>query len=477
MIQPKVFISYSWSSKTHQQHIKDMAERLAADGVETVVDIYDLKEGDDKNHYMERMVQDESVTHVLVICDEKYSKKADLRKDGVGVESMIISQEIYSSVSQSKFIPLIFEYKENGEPYTPVFLKSRIYIDFSTPEKENDNWERLIRLLYGKPEFTKPALGKPPAYLEEDVSTPTYEIHAKFKTLKSAIDNNRTNVKDCRRQFLDVCRNHCNSLKMVTGPKTDDFASEILQVHKELIPVRDAIIDWVLLEGGGKNDDFHNSLLQFMESLLAIRERSKETTSWNDLWYLPHQIFAYETFLYILAALIKVESFQQVHDLLFTSYLLPGHLASRGTEFANYGEFYVNSDFIQDKLAPENYRLHSPVAELVKISATREDISFPDVKQADLVALMVSFLNHNVFWYPQLLLYSGHYEKYPLFTRAIQHRGFNNLAVITGINDSKLLAQKLTEGDALRNTNSWHQFGFNRNFLEQMNVERLDSIS
>lgn len=84
MIQPKVFISYSWSSKTHQQHIKDIAERLAADGVETVVDIYDLKEGDDKNHYMERMVQDESVTHVLVICDEKYSKKLILERMVLG---------------------------------------------------------------------------------------------------------------------------------------------------------------------------------------------------------------------------------------------------------------------------------------------------------------------------------------------------------------------------------------------------------
>lgn len=213
MIQPKVFISYSWSSKTHQQHIKDIAERLAADGVETVIDIYDLKEGDDKNYYMERMVQDETVTHVLVICDKKYSEKADLRKDGVGVESMIISQEIYSSVSQSKFIPLIFEYKDNGEPYTPIFLKSRIYIDFSTPEKENDNWERLIRLLYGKPEFTKPPLGKPPVYLEQDTSKPTYEIHAKFQTLKSAVLNQKQTLKDCRRQFLEVCRNYCISLQ------------------------------------------------------------------------------------------------------------------------------------------------------------------------------------------------------------------------------------------------------------------------
>lgn len=476
MIQPKVFISYSWSSKTHQQHIKDIAERLAADGVESVIDIYDLKEGDDKYHYMERMVQDKTVTHVLVICDKKYSEKADLRKDGVGVESMIISQEIYASVSQSKFIPLIFEYNDNGEPYTPTFLKSRIYIDFSTPEKENDNWERLIRLLYGKPEFTKPPLGKPPVYLEQDTSTPAYEINAKFQTLKSAVINQKQNIKECRRQFLDVCRSHCVSLQVATQPTANDFAAEVLQIHKELIPVRDAITDWVLLEGDTQGEDFSKALLQFMEVLLAIKSRPKNVNSWNDIWFLPHQIFAYETFLYVLSALIKIESFKHVHTLLHTSYLLPEHITSPGMEFANYSEFYLNSDFLQSKLSPENYRLHSPVAELVKQSATRDDISFKDLKQADLVALMISFINPGVFWYPQMLLYSGYYEKYPLFTRAIQHRGFKDIAAITGINDSKILAQKLTEGEARRNTSRWHQFGFNRDFLNQMNVSRLDSI-
>lgn len=476
MIQPKVFISYSWSSKTHQQHIKEMAERLAADGVETVVDIYDLKEGDDKYHYMERMVQDKSVTHVLVVCDEKYSRKADRREAGVGVESMIISQEIYTSVSQSKFIPLIFEYKDNGEPYTPVFLKSRIYIDFSTPEKENDNWERLIRLLYGKPEFTKPVLGKPPAYLEQDASMPTYEMSAKFQTLKLAISNNKSNIKECRRQFLDVCLDYCNALRIVQRPEKDDFPSEILRVHKELIPVRDAITDWVIYEGEANTDSFPKSLLNFMESLIAVKERPKEVNSWSDIWFLPHQIFAYETFLYILAALIKIEAFQLANTLLYTSYLQPEHLITRDMEFTNFGEFYVSTDYIHDNLAPANYRLHSPVAELVKLSATRQDITFADLKQADLVALMVSFLKLEVRWYPQLLLYAGHYEKFPLFTRAIQHRGFESLAVITGISDSKQLAEKLTDGSAQKNTNGWSQFGFGRNFLEQMNVSRLDSI-
>ncbi len=310
---------------------------------------------------------------------------------------MIISQEIYSSVSQSKFIPLIFEYKDNGEPYTPIFLKSRIYIDFSTPEKENDNWERLIRLLYGKPEFTKPPLGKPPVYLEQDTSKPTYEIHAKFQTLKSAVLNQKQTLKDCRRQFLEVCRNYCISLQVVTNPTTEDFAAEVLQIHKELIAVRDAITDWVLLEGDTQGEDFSKALLQFMEVMLAIRNRPKNVSSYNEIWFLPHQIFAYETFLYILAALIKIEAFQHVHTLLHTSYLLPDHITSPGMEFANYSELYLSSDYLQSKLSPENYRLYSPVAELVKQSATRDDVSFDDLKQADLVALMISFINPGIF--------------------------------------------------------------------------------
>lgn len=43
--QPKVFISYSWSSK---DKARNLAERLLVDGVDVVMDIYDLKEGMEK---------------------------------------------------------------------------------------------------------------------------------------------------------------------------------------------------------------------------------------------------------------------------------------------------------------------------------------------------------------------------------------------------------------------------------------------
>ena len=142
------------------------------DGIDVLLDIYDLKEGHDKYLYMERMVTDPNVTHVLVVCDKAYSEKADARKAGVGTESQIISREVYEKVEQSKFIPVVCEFSDDHEPFLPTFFKSRIWIDFSSSEAVNENWEKLVRVLYGKPAHQKPSLGNPPAYITTDTASP-----------------------------------------------------------------------------------------------------------------------------------------------------------------------------------------------------------------------------------------------------------------------------------------------------------------
>ena len=61
---PKIFISYSWSSDTL---VIDLANRLVSHGVDVVLDKWDLKEGNDKYKFMERCVNDSSITKVLII--------------------------------------------------------------------------------------------------------------------------------------------------------------------------------------------------------------------------------------------------------------------------------------------------------------------------------------------------------------------------------------------------------------------------
>ncbi len=158
---PKVFISYSWTS---EERVIELAQRLKNDGIDVVLDKWKLKEGQDKYAFMEQCVTDESINKVLMVCDKAYAEKANERKGGVGDETMIISTEVYGKAKQEKFIPIIFERDENGNEYSPAYLKSRIYIDLTDSEQYEKNYESLLRNLYNKPEYSEPPLGKMPEW-------------------------------------------------------------------------------------------------------------------------------------------------------------------------------------------------------------------------------------------------------------------------------------------------------------------------
>ena len=198
--------------------------------------------------FMERMVTNASVSHVLVFCDREYARKADDRSAGVGVESQIISKEMYDKVEQSKFIPIVCEFDDAEEAILPVFMKSRVWIDFSTEEKANASWERLIRLLYGRPLHTKPRLGSAPIYLEEDVEGNSEVIRARFGSLKSAVLEGGRNVKVRRSHFLDACMEYADGLRVREHSEEPTLGRKVIEDCRRLVVVRDALVDWIMLE-------------------------------------------------------------------------------------------------------------------------------------------------------------------------------------------------------------------------------------
>ena len=161
---PKVFISYSW---TQEDFVVSLAGQLRSDGVEVILDKWDLNAGQDKYAFMERCVKDEEISKVLVISDKSYAEKANARKGGVGDETVIISGEIYEQMEQQRFIPIVVEKKENGEPYLPIYLKTRIYVDLSNEGTIKEGYRQLLREIFDKPAYEKPPLGKKPEWLDE----------------------------------------------------------------------------------------------------------------------------------------------------------------------------------------------------------------------------------------------------------------------------------------------------------------------
>jgi len=152
---PKVFISYAWTDEPHKEWVLRLATRLCDHGVGVRLDRWHLREGHDKNAFMEE-ITDDGTTKVLVICDRLYQEKANGRMGGVGTESIIISQKVYAEVKNEKFIPIIVEKDEDGNAFVPTFMNGRMYIDLSHDEGTNDfeeAYKQLLRVIFDRPQL------------------------------------------------------------------------------------------------------------------------------------------------------------------------------------------------------------------------------------------------------------------------------------------------------------------------------------
>lgn len=66
---PRIFISYSWTSEAYKQKVEYLASRMAKDGVDVKLDVWELKEGHDKFVFMEQCVTNPDIDKVLILCE------------------------------------------------------------------------------------------------------------------------------------------------------------------------------------------------------------------------------------------------------------------------------------------------------------------------------------------------------------------------------------------------------------------------
>ena len=95
----RICFSYAWGDDEYQNLVLAFAGQLLGDGIEVILDKWDLTEGNDTFAFMEKCATDPTVTNVLMLLDPIYAKKADEHTGGVGAETQIISASVYSEVS------------------------------------------------------------------------------------------------------------------------------------------------------------------------------------------------------------------------------------------------------------------------------------------------------------------------------------------------------------------------------------------
>src|SRR6266481_1652499 len=461
----KVFVSYSWTSPEYREWIRELVDRLRGDGVDVILDVYKLREGQDKYAFMETMVTDREVSKVLVISNRRYAEKADAREGGVGTESIIISHEVYDKVDQRKFIPIVTEFKEDGEPYLPTFMRSRIFIDFSSEEKLAENYEALLRNIFDKPLYQEPALGKPPSFLQENerISTRT---GSKLKMLKDAVLKGKPTVTGLVADYLRSFEIALADFRFTTDEYEVPFAGKVLSNIHRFLPYRDEFIDFILSLSLYVDDrQIYEKVFSFFEGLLDFRNPPKGTSGFDSLADNFHFILR-EMFLYLIAALIKNQRFEMVNLFLTREYFDGGTtVENQGyvtfTEFCNYSQ----------SLDGDSSRRSTS---LLRERASNEDIKFQDLMEVDLLLFLRSLVNGSSFfyWLPSTVLANRYGSVFKIFARAESHHQFENLKTMLGVANKEelvVLVGKISNagygGYALRT----------ENVKKMTNLDRLDT--
>jgi len=140
MTIPKVFISYAWENNDHKGWVKQLAARLRRDGVETILDQWELAPGDQLSTFMERSVR--ACDFVLIVCTPVYRDKSDNRIGGVGYEGDIMTAEVSTGVDRRKFIPLLRA--DTWKLAAPSWLRGSYYIDLRGEHYSEDNYIDLL---------------------------------------------------------------------------------------------------------------------------------------------------------------------------------------------------------------------------------------------------------------------------------------------------------------------------------------------
>lgn len=409
---PQIFISYSWSS---DDLVVPLAKRLMSHGVNVVLDKWDLKEGQDKYVFMEQCVNNSDIDKVLIICDKKYAEKANNREGGVGDETAIISTEIYGKVNQEKFIPVIAERDEDGNPYVPTYIKTRIYVDLSNSENYESEYEKLLRNIYEKPLIKKPKLGTKPEWLEEDKAN-LFPIQDLVKQINGSTGNKKQEAltKKFVTEYIEILKQYYD--------KDANVPKYVYETFISLKNVRDCFLDFLeaLLVtecdiGSFMSETFEN----MFNTLIYAKSYSKNACSCGEYEFEVYKCHIWELFICVVAFLRHYKRYKELNRLLTNTYFLRLSALDERKTPTNYSGFRHYSRIIEEHYKPTTgnsskytFLGHILCNEREKLpiytgeSIARADLFLYQIFNALNVTINDNYNPLDTYWFPTCYIYT-----------------------------------------------------------------------
>ncbi len=442
----KIFISYSWTTPEHEEWVVRLAERLMVDGVDVVLDKWDLKEGNDLYPFMEEMVNSKDIKKVLIILDERYTENANKREGGVGTETQIISPEIYKKIKQEKFIPIVTEKDNDGNAFIPTYLKGKVYIDLSEIESFEEGYDKLLRNLYNRPIYRKPKIGTAPSHLFEEKPSnfkTTFILKGFENQITKQPNASNSIIKDFFAEFIVSLKEFKINFKANNNAEDGKLIYDNLNQYSDL---RKDYIDFLTLLV--KKDIIFDieTVISFFENITALRSPDENVGSYYPHYYDNYKFIIHELFLYSIAIGLKYENYTFIEELLYSSYFTKDR-DNYNNEPKHFEDFYGNIGSI-DKYYNQTYSkspnstYFSPMADFI-IKRIPDSMTKDDIVQSDLLCYYIAEIG-GWNWFPLTYIY-GVRKKFEFFYKLISKKHFEKVKNIFAVETISEFKQKLNE--------------------------------
>lgn len=469
MENPKLFISYSWTTPEHEEWVLSLAKALVDSSVDVILDKWALRPGHDANAFMEKMVSDPDIHKVIMICDETYASKADSRKGGVGTETQIISPEVYAKQDQNKFVAVLPPSAPDQRARVPVYYKSKLHIDLGNEETYAQNFEQLIRWIYDKPSHVKPELGTRPAYLSESESTrlPTSAPHMRAI---DAVKNNRPHAEAAVDEYLICLADNLEKFRIQHVPNKE-FDDQLIESIDNFIPYRNEFIALMAAICHHQSAEqlvikVHRFFEKAAPYLHHIGAGSFMSNDFDNFRFIVHELF-----LYTIGIPLKQEKFSLIRPFVEERYY-----SQRSSDYGNqvmqpFTYLLHDTQSLEQRNHRLNLRRYSLRTDLLKLRCQSSGYDFDTLKQADLLLWVRSIMEAlESRWWCETLFHSSEKRALEVFARCVSAPYFQRLRPLLGAANLTALRQRVkayvdsqhyTVGTpnfiALLGINDWHE--------------------
>ncbi|TCQ17472.1 SEFIR domain-containing protein [Rhizobium sp. PP-CC-3G-465] len=445
--EPKLFISYSWTTSDHEAWVLQLAEELTSQGIHVLLDKWDLQPGHDANVFMEGMVSDPTVTKVLLVCDEMYATKSDGRKGGAGTEAQIITPEIYTQTKQDKFAAVVRERDSEGKAFLPVYYRGRIYFDLTDPSTYSTEFDKIVRWAWGQQPHVRPAKGERPSFLEGKTISGKIVSSAAHRRAMEAVRSGAANSVPAVQEYLDLIAAGLEAFRIHTEPATrqtfDDF---IVASIEEFTSYRNEIIElFSLIAQYSPVPEYLEVIRRFFEKCILYFEFRGEG-SYNDWDFDNYRFIVHELFLYCVCIFIRYERFPAAQEFLDNEYYWDDR-RGRDNKMHSFSIFRTNLRSLEHRNQRLRLQRLSVRADLLKQRNVGTGVDFNHVMTADfLLYLRSAGAGRGYGWWPETLVYAERFSgPFEIFARAKSLRYFDKIKGMLNVQNKAELEKKLTD--------------------------------